>query len=409
MSNNGRPDAHPDATPAENARFVAFRASLEAEGLSPVTCACYASDWWNVAERMREATRRPFELEALTADVFLAYRAAAAAQGVSAATLNRRLAFLRKYARFAATTSAACGAIADSLASVSFHRLKPLGGRSALSRDEEERLMEVSERIGVVEHAVVALLMRTGARVEEIVSLRRGDVAGPAASPVSMRIRGKREKTVLLPPLTSRAVGALLEAHPGVDDEPVFRTRGRFAMGTAAVAAIVARCAREARVRASPRTLRHTFAVRYLAEHRDDVDGLSSALGRSSPALVRAWRVEAGAETEAPTVVRWGDLAPDASTAPSDAESRTLRGAHVEAVQRRLKPGARATVPARPGGQMVFVVGGRIAFRTGSKQAQAQAQAGDVVVVPSSQALAVRALGSKSVVLIAASAARRTH
>jgi len=403
MSQNGRPDAHPDATPAENARFVAFRAYLEAEGLSPVTCACYASDWWNVAERLHHATRRPFDLEDLTVDEFVAYRADAVARKVSAATLNRRLAFLRRYARFAAATSPACGPLAAALAAVAFQPATPLGGRSALSRDEEERLMDVSARVGAAEHAVVALLMRTGVRVDEIVALRRGDVAGPPASPVSLRIRGKREKSVLLPPMTSCAVGALLETHPGEDDEPLFRTRGRFAMSAAAVAAIVARCAREARIRASPRTLRHTFAVRYLAEHRDDVDGLSAALGRASPAILRAWRDEAGSKAASPTIVPWSE--PGADESSSRAEVRTLRAGRIEAFRRTIRPGAPATIPARPGEQTVFVVAGRIEFRAGSKRAQAGA--GDVVVLPKGQALVLRAVGSKSAVVIAASVAAR--
>jgi integrase/quercetin dioxygenase-like cupin family protein len=402
MSQNGRPDANPDATPAENARFVAFRASLEAEGLSPVTCACYASDWWNVAERIHGQTRRRFDLAGLTVDEFLAYRADAVARGVSAATGNRRLAFLRKYARFAAAAEASCGPVAAALAGVPFQPLKPLGGRSALSREEEERLMEASARVGAAEHAIVALLMRTGVRVDEIVALLRGDVAGPADSPSSLRVRGGREKTILLPPQTSRAVGALLDAHPGEDGDPLVRVRGRFAMTAASVAAAVARCAREAHVRASPRTLRHTFAVRYLAEHGDDVDGLSAALGRASPAILRAWRDEAGIEAAAPKIVRWREIASDPSSASG---ARALRAGQVDAFRHEVRQGARATLPARPGGQTVFVVAGRIEFRTDS--GRAEAKSGDVVVLANGQALAVRSLGPKTAVLLAASAVVR--
>jgi site-specific recombinase XerD/quercetin dioxygenase-like cupin family protein len=403
MSHEGGSELHPDATPEENARFVAFQAFLATEGLSPVTCACYASDWWNVAERMSRATGRPFSIDGITVEEFRAYRADAAARGVAAATSNRRLAFLRRYARFAAATTPACRALADGLAAESFDAVKPLGGRSALSREEEESLMQASARVGAAEHALVALLMRTGLRVEEIVGLRRGDVGGAPPTPTSLRIRGKREKTVLLPPMTSRAVGALLDSQPGEDSDLLLRSRGRYALGRAGVAAMISRCAREANVRASPRTLRHTFAVRYLAEHDDDVDGLSSALGRASPALLRAWRVEAGSPAAGARVVRWSADAPGRST--SDPEALGVRGSQLEAVRRTLAPGRRATLSARSTEQLIFVVSGRVEL--GSGATKIAAREGEVVIVPSGLPLSARALGSKTAVLVSTHAAPR--
>jgi len=398
MSRAADAELSPNATPEENARFVAFRSFLEAEGLSPVTCACYASDWMNIAERMRMAAHRPFQLDHLTVEAFLEYRAAAAARGVSAATLNRRLAFLRRYARFAAATIPACAALSDALASLAYQPVKALGGRSALSRDEEERLMQASERVGASEHALVALLTRTGLRVEEILALRRGDVAGPASAPKSLRVRGKREKTVLLPPLTSHAVGALIAAEPGEDDDALFRARGRFAMGRGGAAAAVTRCARAAHVRASLRTLRHTFAVRYLAEHEDDVDGLSSALGGASPGLLRAWRDEAGAGAPKARVVPW-----------TDADGRDgvdeLRAARIEAVRRRIRPGAKTPIPAITEDRLLLVVAGAVSIRVGKRPLEAGV--GDAVFLPGGAAATLVALGAKSATVVAAAALRR--
>ena len=97
---------NPHATPAESARFRSFLGALEEEGLSPVTRTCYASDWWNVSESAHEATGGLFRIDRYGARDFLAYRAREAARGVSPATLNRRLASLRRYAAHAGGRSA---------------------------------------------------------------------------------------------------------------------------------------------------------------------------------------------------------------------------------------------------------------------------------------------------------------
>jgi integrase len=291
---------NPHAAALENERFVAFRSFLESEGLSPVTLTCYASDWWNVSESARRATRRRFRLDRYSADDFLLYRAAETARGVSPATINRRLAFLRRYANFAAKDGDGCRRLAESLSVLPFQAVKPVVA-NGLSRDAEERIVEAAARIGVVEHALVALLVRTGIRCADALTLLREDVKGSASAPTSVRVHVRSEKTVMLPPRASRAIGALIAAEPG---EPLFRARGRYAMSAAGAAAIIAKCAREAGVEATPRTLRHTFAVRYLAENRDDLDGLAQALGPTSAALIRAWRHEAGAESPRPPVAK---------------------------------------------------------------------------------------------------------
>ena len=118
---------------------------------------CYASDWWNVSESARRVTRRRFRLDRYTADDFAVYRAAEMARGASAATLNRRLAFLRRYANFAAHGSDACRRLADELSILPFKPVKPAVA-DALSRDAQVLLLGSSR---MRHHAMPAVLNRT--------------------------------------------------------------------------------------------------------------------------------------------------------------------------------------------------------------------------------------------------------
>lgn len=395
--------ANPHATPAENARFAAFARRLEADGLSPATRACYASDWWTVSEQVHAATGRRFRLDRFGADDFLLHRAELAARGVSPATLNRRLAFLRRFAAFAAETDAAVAASARSLAEVPYQAV-PRRPAPALSREQEQRLADAAESAGALDGAVVRLLLGTGLRASEAAALLRSDVAGPAALPRSVRIRGPRAKTVHLAPRAARALGAHLRGSEGGAADPVFRRRDGGPLGEEGISAIVARAARAAGVEATPRTLRHTFAVRYLSEHGDDVEGLARALGQQSLASARALRGAANAETPRPTRVRWTDL-PEDEAAPL-VRRRVSRGARAEVERLVFAPGSALPARSVPVEGIVYVLYGRVSVRWGG--GAVEVSAGEVLHVPGGVRHEMAALGPRPAgVLVATLPARR--
>jgi integrase len=382
-----RPEENPDATAAERRRFIAFLAALEAEGLSPATRACYGSDWWNLSEATREATGRPFRLDGYRDVDFLAYRAREAARGVSPATLNRRLAFLRRYAAYA-------GARGTELDRVPFQPVVRLATR-ALTPAEEEALRKAAVPCGPATAAVVALLLGTGLRASEAAALRRRDVVG-TAHPKAVRIRGPRRKTVLLPPRASAPLGALLSAGRVRPDEPVFVGPRGEAVTEARLASWIADAAGRAGVEATPRTLRHTFAVRYLQEHRDDVEGLARALGQSGLGQARSYRDEANEAAPKARRLRWEDV-PVEGVTPA-VSRQVLRGSRLEAVRYVYRPGAEFRLHAHPEEQMTFVLSGRIAFRSGRQVLEAGP--GDVVHLPSGVPHGAYVSGDRTVVTL---------
>lgn len=378
---------NPHATPAESGRFAAFALRLEEEGLSPSTQACYASDWWNVSEQVHEATGRRFRLDRFGGAGFLLHRETLAARGVSPATLNRRLAFLRRYAAAAARSEPAVVPVARSLAAVPFQTVERPPAPT-LDREQELRLVAAAEAEGPRAAAAVCLLLGTGMRVCEAAALVRGDVVGRASAPTAVRVRGARAKTLLLPPRAAEALSAHLLAEPGSEADPIFRGRSG-ALGEDGLAALVARAAATAMVDVSPRTLRHTFAVRYLSEHHDDVPGLANALGLQSLGAARAYRGAAPADAPRPAVVRWQDL-PEDEAAPR-VRRRVSRDSRTEAA--RLEFAAGAVLPPRcvPCAQVLCVLSGRIEVT--SDGVVATSSTGDVVRVPGGVRHRLRALG----------------
>lgn len=372
------------ATAAENARFAAFAESLEKEGFSHATRACYASDWWNVAAESRRSTGRRFRIDRFGPDDFRLQRAHLSALGTAPATLNRRLAFLRRYTAFCAAREPSLRETAEGFAEVPFQPVLRRPTR-ALTHAQEEKLRTAADALGPVESAVVALLFGTGLRAAEAADLARADVEGPPDAPVSLRVRGPRSKTVVLPPRARERLAAILAGTGGRADDAVFRGRGDRPLGEDGVTAIVERAAREADVEATPRTLRHTFAVRYLSEHRGDVEGLARALGQTSLAAARAYRSEANAGTPAVRAFRW---AATEETAPAaGVRRRVVSGARIESERALLAPGTRIPSHAHPEEQMSFVLSGAVTFEV--EGAQVAASAGDLVHVPPGVAHAV--------------------
>jgi integrase/quercetin dioxygenase-like cupin family protein len=396
---------NPHATTAENERFAAFSAHLAAEGFSPATRACYASDWWNVSERAHRDTRRRFRLDRFGADDFLLQRSALFAAGVAPATLNRRLAFLRRYSAFRAQSEPALREIAADLAEVPFQAVLRRTTR-ALTHAQEERIRAAADSAGPLESALLALLLGTGLRASEAAGLTRADVGTERGDPATVRVRGARGKLVVLPPRSRTRLAALLRAAPGAPEDPVFRARSGGALGEDGVASAVERAARASGVDATPRTLRHTFAVRYLSEHRDDIEGLARALGQSSLAGARAYRHEVDAGVPGVRVVRWDSI--DAGAPAPGIRRRAFSGARIESERALMRPGASTAPHAHPEEQVTFVLTGRVSVTSG--RTSLFAAAGEFVIVPGGETHAIRAEdGRPALVLHVYSPPRRSR
>ena len=386
---------NPHATPAENATFAAFAAALERDGFSPITRACYASDWWTVAEHAHRASGRKFRLQDFAPQDFDVQRTELAARGTSPATLNRRLSFLRRYTAFAAERDSSLRETAAAFAVMPF-RSVPKRVTKVLAPEEERRLRAAADADGVRTSAIVALILGTGLRASEVSDLTRGDVVGPRNAPTALRIRGDRAKTARLAPLSQARIAKVMAAGGGSSSMPLFHGKGDQALGEDGVAGVVERAARAAGVEATPRTLRHTFAVRYLAEHGDDVEGLAHALGQSSAAATRAYQGGNVSEAGSLQVRRWDDVR---ATSPLAGVRRRRISASKIALERELlAPGA--FVPARSllVERITVVLSGEVEFTVGASRSFAGA--GDVVTIPAGVSHRLVAVGGRSARLL---------
>jgi site-specific recombinase XerD len=215
-------------------------------------------------------------------------------QGLSAATVNRRLATLSSFFEFLADE-----ANDDYWANpVVWHSHRVRQGRH-LPRDLSEAVARQfwhAVSLGPVrDQAIVALMLDVGLRVGEVAALRAQDFE-PAPywgeqcpefteGFSSLRVRGKgdKERRVWLAPETATLVQSWLAERPAVADEALFITRRRRGFTVRGIQERVKHYARRAGLQSSQvscHRLRHTFARR-MAEARMPLPSLSHWLGHS--------------------------------------------------------------------------------------------------------------------------------
>ena len=204
---------------------------------------------------------------------FLAFLEAERHNGI--ATRNARLAALHTFARFLATEQPAQLAELQRVLGVPFKR----GARNTpieyLEPVEVEALLNSIGRTtpaGKRDYALFALMLNTGARVQEILDLRRCDIR--TEPPQQVRLRGKGGKTRLCPiwPQTARLLRDLCpgDARSGGSEAPLFVNRQgakltRFGVGYLLKKHIGAGAAATGTLREKwihPHSLRHTTAIR---------------------------------------------------------------------------------------------------------------------------------------------------
>lgn len=151
----------------------------------------------------------------------------------------------------------------------------------ALSARELGRLLAAAEG-DVRNTAILNLLARAGLRVGEVVHLRLEDVEISGRSGWLTVRGGKGNKTRLVPLNTEvrQALKAWLEERPQVIGEWLFLSRTGNPLNARDVQRMVAEYARIAGVKATPHTLRHTFATRAIQKGMD-VATLAAILGHS--------------------------------------------------------------------------------------------------------------------------------
>ncbi len=231
---------------------------------------------------------------ALDVDVVRSFLAALETErGCGARTRNHRLAALKSFARYVAAVAPEhlerCRRI---------RQLRPARFEQPeieyLDDDEVLTLFAAIDPVtGRRDRALLLVLYNTGARVQELVDLDLSDLQRDPVPLVTLRGKGRKQRTCPLWPRTLQAIDAWLEERGGAEGPLFLNLRGRrlTRSGVAHILRTLAERAglspRHAR-RVTPHVLRHTTAM-HLLQAGVDLTTLAAWLGHAQLATTHAY------------------------------------------------------------------------------------------------------------------------
>jgi len=267
-------------TEADQVIVDAFARHLGAErGLSPHTVRAYTSEVRRLAESP-ECAAGLDSLEALAVRSWLA----SFHRTHKASTRNRRLAALRAFFRFRVREGALDRDPTEGLPGPRPERRLP----APLAPEACERLVEgvVAGRnpaLALRDRALFDFLYATGLRVGEAVLLDVRDL-NPDRREVRVLGKGRKERVVPVPGRALASLRAYLEPRerPGILAEPLFLNARGGRLGDRGVRKILRQRMLELGVdgRASPHTLRHSYAT-HLLDADVDLRSIQELLGHA--------------------------------------------------------------------------------------------------------------------------------
>ncbi len=277
-------------TPADRRAVAAFRRYLEAErGFSPHTVRAYARE----VERLAEADEcgpsggldalEPLAVRSYLAGFHRRHRPS---------TRNRRMAALRSFFRFRVRIRALARDPTEGLPGLKPERRLP----APLDAADCERLIEApttrsDERLELRDRALFDVLYGTGLRVGEVVGLSVRDFDRERRE-VRVLGKGGKERVVPVPAQACESLVAYLDARrrPGVLGEPAFLNARGGRLSERGVRKILVRRLLELGIarRASPHTLRHSYAT-HLLDADVDLRTIQELLGHERLATTQRY------------------------------------------------------------------------------------------------------------------------
>ena len=202
-------------------------------------------------------------------------------KGFKPATVNRRLASISAFCKWAQEQGLADGNPCDEISIVPEVRTAP---KSLGKRDQYALIRAVQKANRPRDEALIMLMLHTGLRVGEVSNLRIGDISiSPRKGEVIVRGgKGEKFRTVPLNSNLRKALNAYLSMRPSVNHDYLFVGQKGDRLRSPGIYYLVKKYAYEARIeQISPHTLRHTFG-KNLVDAGVSLDRVATLLGHSS-------------------------------------------------------------------------------------------------------------------------------
>lgn len=262
---------------------------------SPQTIHSYRDTFRLLLGFMKERTGTApaaLRLETLNADAVLAFLDHLESQrGCSVRSRNQRLASIRSFFRLVALRAPESVGLAAQILAIPVKRAdRKLVGY--LSRDEMVALLAAPDRAvwsGRRDHALLLTLYNSGARVSEIIALRRDQVRVGTGPHLELQGKGRKERVVPLWTETARILQAWFRelgdrvdavVFPNARGQPLSRDGVDYLLRRA-VSSAAQSCPSLKTKRVSPHVLRHTTAM-HLLQAGVDVAVIALWLGHES-------------------------------------------------------------------------------------------------------------------------------
>ncbi len=206
-------------------------------------------------------------------------------------TRNARFAAIRSFMKYTAARDPTALAVIQRVLALPMKRF-PRAAIRYLTREEMSAILDApddSNWSGRRDRVLFALMYNTGARVSEIISLRRADVRVDSSKSVRLMGKGRKERVV---PLWKSTIQRLQEWMKQIDAGPdtcVFTNRNGQPLSRSgvekrlklAVLRATSRCKTLKSKRLSPHTFRHTTAM-HLLQADVDITVIALWLGHES-------------------------------------------------------------------------------------------------------------------------------